>query len=102
MIGWLLGRVSWKTFFAGAATATVGGTIFRPILVSVVKAGMGAQQVVSDAVRQAMVESAKIREEAASQRAAAANPEDLTKELRSLREEVSSLKAGISGGRVTQ
>jgi hypothetical protein len=70
MISWLLGRVSWKTFFAGAAAATVGGAIFRPILVSLVKAGMGAQQFLADAVREAMIETKGIRKEAAGQRAA--------------------------------
>jgi hypothetical protein len=57
---------------------------------------MGVTDVVGDAVKQAMVESAKIREEAASQRAASGTSEDLAKELRSLREEISSLKANVA------
>jgi uncharacterized protein YqfA (UPF0365 family) len=96
VIGWLLGKVSWKTFAAGAATAVVGAPLARPLIVSVVKAGMGATSLVTEAVHQAQVEMSQIQAEAAQQRAAAAaQGGDLQQELQALRAELAEIKSRL-------
>jgi hypothetical protein len=102
MIGWLLKKVSWKTFAAGAATVIVGGTVLRPALVSTVRAGIGASSAAADMWQQAVAEAGQIKAEAAKPPvAAAADPaqsarvDELLVELRSLRKELDAVKSKV-------
>jgi hypothetical protein len=98
IIGWALRRIHWKTFAAGAAAATMGGSVARPVLVSLVKAGMSASQMAAEAIEQARIETARIQAEAAaSQRAVGAPSADLQAEVQQLRSELASVKAQLAG-----
>lgn len=96
IILWGLKRINWTNIAMGAATATVGGAIARPVLVSVVKAGLGATALASDVWDQARTETSKIREEAQSARAADAQSADLHTEVQQLRDELASVKAQLA------
>jgi hypothetical protein len=102
MIGWLLKKVSWKTFAAGAATVIVGGTVLRPALVSTVRAGMDASTAAAGVWQQAVAEAQQIKAEAAKAPAAAASSatqsakvDEILVELRSLRKELDAVKSKV-------
>jgi hypothetical protein len=96
MYGWIFKRIGWKFFAAGAATAVVGSNLVRPALVTVVKAGMGAQKMASDVWEQAKEETTSIISEAGKIRSDSTSASDVMAELRRLREDVASLKTQVA------
>ncbi len=99
MLSWMLRKFSWKSCAIGAAVTVVGGSIARPILVQVVKAGMDLSSIAADAWNQAAAETAKIRAEASQQRAGQNKMEALLSEIRQLREDVAAVKSGFGTSR---
>jgi hypothetical protein len=97
MLPWIISKWSWKSFAVGASAALFGGTIARPALVHVVKAGMDASDYASGTFAQAKVEVAKLRQEAAGLRGAAAPAgySDLISEIQKLREEIAAAKGNF-------
>jgi hypothetical protein len=98
MTAWIFKRIGWKFFAAGAATAVVGGSLVRPALVAVVKAGMGVQHMASSAWDQAKQETASLVAEASRQRATnqSTDAASLAREVRQLREDLASLKSAFT------
>jgi glucosamine 6-phosphate synthetase-like amidotransferase/phosphosugar isomerase protein len=94
MVTWILSKWSWKSFAVGLGAALFGGTIARPVLVKVVKAGMEAGEAATHTFHQARVELDNIRHEAMQQRSFDNNAgnSELLAELRKLREEIASIK----------
>lgn len=97
MLPWLLSKWSWKSFAVGAGAAIFGGTIARPAIVEVVKAGMGVQDQAVKTFDAARQEFQKIREEAAQQRAGVpADSSALLAELQKMRAEIAALRTSQS------
>ena len=95
MIGWILGRIGWKSFAAGAVTAVVGPSFDRPVLVSLVKTGMSIQSAAAEAWEQTRQETARIRAEAEASRAQSSAAGDVHSEIQKLRQEVEGLKTTL-------
>jgi len=99
IIGWLfrkvVSEVSWKTFAFGAAAATVGPTLVRPALVSLVRTGLSVQDAATDVVR----EAARIKTEAEAQNAAAQSTFTLQQEVQQLRSELASVRAELDNAK---
>ena len=114
MINLLLKRAAaslgWEAFAVGAAAAVIARPLVRPALVTLVKAGMAAQETIVDVMQQTQAEMAAVRaeqaavqEEMAVRQAAAdaaagtpsqADISDLVAELQALRAEVAELRTG--------
>lgn len=94
MLTWLLSKWNWKSFAVGLGAAVFGGTVARPALVNVVKAGMDVKDKATQTIQQAGAELGKIRMEAEQQRSAsvATGNSELLAELKKLREEIASLR----------
>ncbi len=90
MFGWLFKGLTLKSFAAGTGFAIAASSFGRPVLVRLVKTGMGVTSVVADAVHSASAEASRIKNEAAQERAIGG---DLTTEIQKLREEIAALRA---------
>jgi hypothetical protein len=87
----IIGRLSWNSFWAGTAAATVGAAIARPLLVGTVRAGYEVADVANDAWAKAKAEVDSVRQEAITARASAT----MATEIQQLRDEVASLRAQL-------
>ena len=100
MLPWILSKWSWKSFAIGAGAALFGGTIARPALVQVVKAGMDASDYAAQTVNQAKTEFSRVRDEAAQLRASGPAPSsghaEMMSELQKLRDEIASLRSSLA------
>jgi hypothetical protein len=99
IIGWLFRRavsdISWKTFAAGAAAATVGPAVVRPALVSLVRTGLSVQDVATDVSR----EAARIKSDAIAEHAASSSTLSLQQEVQQLRSELATVKAQLENAK---
>jgi hypothetical protein len=95
MIGWIFRKIGWKSFAAGAATAVIGPSFARPVLVSLAKTGMSIQSAAAEAWEQTRQETAKIRAEAEASRAQGSVAGDVGAEIQKLRQEVEGLKTTL-------
>jgi hypothetical protein len=96
MIGWILRKMSWKSFGIGMSAALLGGYVARPALVSLVKSGIAAQTFAANTWQQVRTETAKLRAEADSQ------PIKLIAEMRQLRDDLASIKTKFGAGTPAQ
>jgi len=116
MIGLLLKRAAgsfgWEAFTVGAVAAVAARPLVRPALVTLVKAGMTAQETIADVVQKTQVEMAAVRaeqaavqEEMAARQAAAdaaagvpsqADLSALLAELQALRAEVAQIRSSTT------
>ncbi len=87
----IIGRLSWSSFWAGTAAATIGASLARPLLVGTVRAGYEVADLAGDAWAKAKAEVDQIKHEAVSAREAGA----MASEIQQLREEVASLRAQL-------
>jgi cell division protein FtsB len=84
----LIGRLSMRSFGIGAAVASVGYVVARPLIVQVVAAGYEVKDAVDGAWHQAKLEAQKVRADALASRS-----QGLDAEVTRLREEVASLRS---------
>lgn len=87
----IIGRLSWSSFWAGTAAATVGVAIARPLLVGTVRAGYEVADAAGDAWAKAKAEVDSVKREAVTARESAAS----AAELQHLRDEVAALRAQL-------
>ncbi|MDP1568419.1 MAG: hypothetical protein Q8L86_00325 [Vicinamibacterales bacterium] len=87
----VIGKFSLGSFGFGAAATAVGAVIARPLLVSTIRMGYEATEVVTDAWAVAKREAESIKSDALSQR----DSSTMEAELRQLRDEVTSLRAQL-------
>jgi hypothetical protein len=84
----IIGRLSWKSFWAGTAVATFGGALARPLLVSTVRAGYGVVDAANGVWNDAKAEAQSVKHEALSGGSAS--------EIQQLRDEVAALRAQLA------
>jgi len=87
----IIGRLSWNSFWAGTAAATIGASIVRPLLVGTVRAGYEVADVANDAWSKAKAEVDSVKREAVTARDSGAS----AAEIQHLRDEVASLRAQL-------
>jgi len=105
ILGLLLNRFSWNSFFIGAGTALFGGIIARPVLVEAVKLGMDVQDYAGETMDRARTEYQKVRAEAAARRAgppAQLSSAELLAEIQKLHEEIASLRGAVASSGATK
>lgn len=84
----IIGRLSWNSFWAGTAVATVGAAIARPLLVGTVRAGYEVVDAANGVWTDAKAEVERVKSEARSSGSAS--------EIQQLRDEVASLRAQLT------
>jgi len=84
----IIGRLSWKSFWAGTAVATFGAAIARPLLVGTVRAGYEVVDAANGVWIDAKAEAQRVKHDALSSRSAG--------EIQHLRDEVASLRAQLA------
>jgi hypothetical protein len=90
-----LPKIRWNSFAIGAAASLVGGSVLRPVLVSIAKAGIGAVSTAQDAWNQASAEVERVRAQATQAKHSSASSEALLNELRAMRSDISAVKAKV-------
>lgn len=84
----IIGRLSWKSFWAGTAVATFGGAIARPLLVETVRVGYGIADAANGVWTEAKAEAHRVKLEAQAGGSA--------REIQQLRDEVAALRAQLA------
>lgn len=84
----IIGRLSWKSFWAGTAAATFGAALARPLLVETMRVGYGVVDAANGIWTEAKADAQRAKHDAQSLRSAG--------EIQQLRDEVAALRAQLA------